>query len=360
MLKKTPLYQEHIKLSAKMVEFAGWQMPVFYSSIIEEHLWTRNNVSLFDICHMGELLVKGSSAGEFLDKILTNNISMLEIGQCRYSLMLNEKGGILDDLIVYRLGENEYMIVVNAATTQSDLQWMQEHNNEGLQIEDISALIAKMDLQGPRSKGILEKMLGREITLGYFRFIQTYWKDIPLIVSRTGYTGELGYELYISVEHAVGLWRQMLSFDHVKPAGLGARDTLRLEVGYPLYGQDISVNRTPIEANLERFIYWQKDFIGKDAILRQKQEGVSQRLIGIKADTKRPFRRGDKILSCDGRLIGEVCSGSFSPSLDKAIGLGYVDVEFEEGDSVIVEGKRSQSAQLFSYPFYKYGTVRAL
>ncbi len=357
--KRTPLYDRHREMGARMINFSGWLLPVSYSSIVEEHLWTRENASLFDVSHMGRLEVEGPESVRFLDGLLTNRISSLEVGQCRYTLMLNEDGGILDDLVVYRLGEDRFMLVVNAGTTGSDYEWIGSHLPEGLRLSDRTSELAKVDLQGPRSREVLEAVLGWDVGgLRYFRFVEERWQGLPILVSRTGYTGELGYELYIDADRVLDLWDALLAHPLVRPAGLGARDTLRLEVGYPLYGQDIHTGVSPISANLERFVDWEKEFVGKARLLREKEEGVKRRLIGVRSETRRPFRHGDKVFSEAGEEIGEITSGSYSPSLGLAIGLAYVDVDFKEGDVVRVKGRGDWEARLFSYPFYTEGTVR--
>ncbi len=359
-LHRTALYSEHLKLGARMIDFSGWELPVQFTSIIQEHLWTRENASIFDVSHMGQIFVKGDRAGEFLDWMLTNSISSLETGQCRYTLMLNEEAGIIDDLIAYRIGGEEFMLVVNAGRREKDFSWLLSHRWDGIELEDRTFQITKIDLQGPRSLEVLNELMGRDFSfLGYFRFVEARMQDDDVLVSRTGYTGELGYEIYIAWDQGPFLWNRLLEFDLVRPAGLGARDTLRLEVGYPLYGQDIDETTTPIEANLERFVFWDKEFVGKEALKKRRSEGASHRLVGLKGDGKRPFRKGDKVFSLDGEEVGWITSGSYSPSLEKAIGLAYIKDGFEVGDRVRVEGQRAGAdAEIFSYPFYKQGTVR--
>ncbi len=359
-LHRTSLYQEHLRLGARIIDFAGWALPVQFTSIIKEHLWTRESVSIFDVGHMGEIFVRGQRSSQFLDRMLTNSIASLSVGQCRYTLMLNDKGGIIDDLIVYRLGEEEFMLVVNAGRKDIDFNWLKGHLWEGLQIEDRTFSIAKIDLQGPKALEVLNELLDRDFSfLGYFRFVPAKLDIYDVFISRTGYTGELGYEFYIDWEKGPYLWNRLLEFDLVKPAGLGARDTLRLEVGYPLYGHDIDEDTTPIEANLERFVDWDKDFVGKEALLEKKNGDVANHLVGLKGESRRPFRQGDKVLSSSGDEIGWVTSGTYSPSLDRAIGLAYVKIETKLGDRVEVEGDRGRiTAEVFSYPFYREGTVR--
>ncbi len=359
-LFRTPLYNEHLNLSARMVDFAGWLMPVSYTSIVAEHNWTRDNASLFDICHMGEFIVEGREAEAFLDYLITSRIRGLNIGQCRYGLLLNDNAGILDDLIVYRIEKDRFMVVVNAATKDKDFQWFAEHTRDfNAEVSDISNLIAKIDIQGPRSAEVLSEFLQRDLSgIGYFRFKEFGHNAKKIIVSRTGYTGELGFELYIPVEMAVGIWQGLLAHPLVRPAGLGARDTLRLEMGYPLYGQDMDETRNPVEAGMERFVYWDKDFIGKDALLGVTAKGTHCRLVGIISDSRRPFRHNDKVFSVDGREVGIVTSGSFSPSLKKAIGLAYIDRDIDYGDNVLVKGRGTIEVQVSDYPFYKNGSLR--
>ncbi len=358
-MKKTPLYNWHISNKGRIVDFAGWALPVSYLSIIDEHTWTRENASVFDICHMGQIFVKGRDSAKSLNALLTNDVSSMRKGQCRYSFMLNDSGTIIDDLIVYRF-DDYFMIVVNAARKDIDFEWISGHTPSGTYVSDESARIAKIDLQGPKASLAAKEALGIGLSgLKYYHFWEMEFADIPLVISRTGYTGELGYEFYCEADKAIELWERFLSVDFVRPAGLGARDSLRLEMGYPLYGQDISDSVTPIEAGLDRFVDLDKDFLGKEKML-EKANLAKRMLTGIVGATRRPFRHNDKVVGQDGCEIGIVTSGGYSPSLGVAIGLAYVNKGVNSNQDVFVRnGKGSlMKASIAQYPFYKDGTVR--
>ena len=358
-MKTTPLINEHLRLKAKMAPFAGWYMPIQYEGIIVEHNHTRQSASLFDICHMGEFYVKGDAALSGLDNIFSFAVANMPIGKCRYGAMLNEKGGIIDDLVVYRIAKDEWMIVVNAGTIDKDFAHLKSRLKKGTHIENRSDILAKLDLQGPLSCDILSALITDIAKLKYYTFNHFDISGERNIISRTGYTGELGYELYVSTGKAVELWNFLLKDKRLKPAGLGARDTLRLEMAYPLYGQDVDENTTPLEANLERFINFDRDFIGKDALLRQRKSGVKRLLIAFKTDSRKSPRHGYSIIK-DGRSIGIVTSGSFSPSLSCGIGLGYVESVYAKiGEDILIKnGNTEITAAICDKPFYTKGTAR--
>ncbi len=360
MLKQTPLFQLHKNLGAKLAPFGGWLMPIQYEGIIAEHNWTRKSAALFDISHMGEFIIYGNAKDCGLEKIITFNISTMLLGSCRYGFMLNENGGIIDDLIIYRLEQEKYMLVVNAATKAKDFEYIKKNLSAGTVLEDISDHTAKLDLQGPLSRDILTRFLGPDILgLKYYHFTELTILSKQAIVSRTGYTGELGFEIYINIECATELWNTLLKNPEVKPAGLGARDTLRLEMGFPLYGQDIKESTTPLEAGLDSFIDFNKPFLGRGALLKQKEEGLSRRLISFISDTRRSPRHNDKIIS-EKTEIGAVTSGSFSPSLGVGIGMGYVESGYDWlGLKIAVKNERAEIlAQITDKPFYKSGSAR--
>ena len=324
---KTPLFEQHKKLSAKFAPFAGWQMPVQYSGIIDEHLHCRRAACLFDICHMGEFFLKAEPEKSGMENIFlfSTKVKDIPLKKCRYGLMLNEKGKILDDLVIYRRANDQWMIVVNAATSQRDFSHIRANLNKDTLLEDRSNKIGKLDLQGPFSRDILARFFGPRINeLQYYSFDYFDILGERNIISRTGYTGELGYEVYISSEKIAGLWSLLLDDKRVKPAGLGARDTLRLEMGYVLYGRDISEATSPLEAGMERLVGLDKEFIGRDAVLTEKKAGVKKSLVAIRASSRRSPRHDYQIFS-QGREIGRVTSGSFSPSLGCGIALGYVE-----------------------------------
>lgn len=359
-LKTTPLYNEHLKLKAKMVPFAGWDMPVRYEGILSEHNHTRTQASLFDICHMGEFYVKGDAADGGLEDIFSFSIGNMPIGKCRYGAILNERGGIKDDLIVYRISKDEWMVVVNAAATEKDAKHIGSRLKRAAEFKNLSGKLAKLDLQGPLSRDILTESISPGIKrLKYYTFDFFDILGERNIISRTGYTGELGYELYISSAKVAELWNCLLRDKRVKPAALGARDTLRLEMGYTLYGQDVDEDTTPLEGNLERYVNLNKDFIGKGALLKQKKEGVKKLLMAFKTDSRRAPRQRYSIMK-NGKEIGEVTSGSFSPSLSCGIGLGYVDIiHAKAGEKILIKsGPLEIEAAITERPFYKDGSLR--
>ncbi len=356
-LKKTPLYDRHLEAGARMVPFSGWSMPVQYAGIIEEHLHTRSKAGLFDICHMGEFFLKGPSAGEELDRLVTCRIDDMPVGRCRYGFILNENGGIIDDLIVFKTSPDDYMLVVNAGTVRKDREWIKSNISGKVRFSDESEKIAKLDLQGPLSGEILVRLTGRSTVEGIkrYHFIDTEIKGVKTLLSRTGYTGELGYELFFPVASAAGIWDMLLKFDEVRPVGLGARDTLRMEMGYSLYGNDIDEDHTPFEANLAKFVYMEKDFIGKKALLDQGERGMDRLLTGFVCEGRRSARSHFTVL--DGqRAVGEVTSGAFSPCLKKGIGLCYIEKEFVgEGREILLgDGKIEIRARLKKIPVYEH------
>ncbi len=357
-LRKTPLHDRHKALSAKFAPFAGWDMPIQYTSgIIAEHLHTRQAAGLFDICHMGEYFLEGPGAAEALGKALTVNLATLKPGRCRYGFLLTDKGGIHDDLIVYRLKEDSFMIVVNAACRESDFAMIGERLPKGLKFADASDEIAKLDLQGPESVSVLEGILpqGHWRRLPYFGFTEDSFDGGRLLVSRTGYTGELGFELYVPWGKAAALWDLCLTDPRVKPAGLGARDTLRLEVGLPLNGHDIDESHTPAEAGYGGLLTSQDAYVGKEGA-----HEVREKLIGLSLAGRRSAREGDAILDASGQKVGVVTSGSFAPSLGKAIALGYVRADSAQAAGFIIKTSREEiQAEAAELPFYKQGTARA-
>ena len=352
----TPLIEEHRSLGARLAPFGGWIMPIQYSGILEEHLWTRKHAGLFDICHMGEFSIEADLSKSDLERLVTMDIKGMNINSCRYGFMLNEDGGIVDDLLVYRIGDTRWMAVVNAATTPGDESHMRKILTGFTRFENISSSLGKLDLQGPEAGLVLKSLVGTDIEkLRYYNFGYFTLLDEKIIISRTGYTGELGYELYMPNKKIALLWKRILEDGRVRPVGLGARDTLRLEMGYSLYGQDIDANTSPLEAGLERFIDWNKDFIGKPALLKQKREGVSRRMIYFMANSRRSPRHNYQIFY-DAEDAGTVTSGSFSPSLGCGIGMGYVSSELAPGEQILLsEGAVSISAKVVDKPFQHKG-----
>lgn len=353
ILKKTPLYDTHVAMGAKMAPFGGWLMPIQYEGILAEHAHTRNESSIFDICHMGEFMLEADPVSSGLNRIVTQNIVSMPLGSCRYGFILNEAGGVLDDLIVYRIKEKSWMIVVNAATISGDEKNFLKNLSGEFSFNNVSDSLGKLDIQGPKSGDAVAKIFGDGVKeLKYYTFGGFPLWGEKCIVSRTGYTGELGYEIYIPAGLVVKLWKLLLEDKRVKPAGLGARDTLRLEMGYPLYGHELDIAHTPLEAGFDKFVDMSKDFIGKDALLKQKKEGIKERLVAFKADSRRSPRNGFGIFSAS-RRIGTVTSGSFSPSLSTGIGMGYVTDDCGIGTKLVVKDSAAEiPVTVAKKPFY--------
>ena len=358
-LRNTPLFEEHISLGARMAPFGGWNMPIQYAGIVAEHLWTRQNASLFDICHMGEFTIGADAERSGLEGIVTMRLFSMSVGDCRYGFILNEAGGILDDLVVYRTGDDEWMVVVNAATTEKDAVHFRMNLAGGTEFRNVSGELGKLDLQGPLSGAVMIEIAGPGISgLEYYKFGVFRVLGEEIIISRTGYTGELGYELYVPNDRARELWDLILKNDLVRPAGLGARDTLRLEMGYPLYGQDIDSETTPFEAGLGKFADLAKDFIGREALVEADKKGPAKNLVCFKADSRRSPRHGYKIFA-GGREVGVVTSGSYAPSLECGIGMGYAGEALKAGADIVVgDGSVGITAKVTNRPFYKDGTAK--
>ncbi len=356
-LKKTPLINEHERLGAKLAPFGGWFMPIQYSGIISEHNWTRTEASIFDICHMGEFIICADADKSGFNKIVTFDLNAIKPFECRYGFMLNDTGGILDDIIVYRIADRRWMVVANAATIESDEAHFRKHLAPGTDFKNVSAMLGKIDLQGPKSLDVIRRLVAPGVAdLGYYKFGHFDLLGEKIIISRTGYTGELGFEIYISNDKVAELWNILLKDTTVKPAGLGARDTLRLEMTYPLYGQDITTETTPIEAGKARFVDLKKDFIGRSALM--KNSDPSRRLINFIAKSRRAPRHNYGIFS-GGKRVGIVTSGSFSPSLSCGIGMGYVDAPFSVGTEIVLkENDVEIIATVTKGPFYKNGTAK--
>jgi aminomethyltransferase len=329
--RKTPLYDEHARLGARMVPFAGWLMPVQYTSIVDEHQAVRNNVGIFDISHMGQLIVEGAGACEWLNTMLTNNVGKLDVGTGQYTFLLNEHGGIIDDLIVYRIGEQKFLLVVNAARTDEDFAWLQSHlpGAQAVLITNRSADFGGVAIQGPRIAELFRALFGRDINLLSRNSIADFPFDGTTVsVARTGYTGEDGIEVFFRVRDAVKFWNAALERDKplgIKPCGLGARDTLRLEMCYPLNGSDLSPERNPIEAGLGFFVDLTKpNFVGRDVLLDTKQNGPREKLVPFRMKEKGPPPRPHYAVFENGERVGEVTSGTLSPSLNWGVGMAYV------------------------------------
>jgi aminomethyltransferase len=358
----TPLITRHRGASAKLVDFAGWEMPIQYKGVVEEYHAVRSKAGLFDVSHMGRLLVAGAGAAELLQRVTTNNVHGLTVGQAHYSMVCNEQGGIKDDIFVYRMAESEYLLCVNASNRVKILDWVRAHHEPADQcrIDDRSAVLAQIAIQGPISREILLDLGANQIsTLRLHHTCESLLTGIPCFVARTGYTGELGYELNVDAEKAATLWDRILEAGRergLKPAGLGARDLLRLEMGYLLYGNDIGEDTTPLEANVAWAVNFQKgDFVGSQALLAQKEGGVTRRSVGFELLEKAVPRHGFKVLSPAAQVIGEVTSGNLSPLLQKGIGLAYVPPQYAEPGTAIMVDVRGKAvpAQIVKTPFYR-------
>jgi len=361
-MKNTALYNKHISLGAKMVPFAGYNMPVSYTGIIEEHQTVRENVGIFDVSHMGEFLVKGDGALALIQKVTSNDASKLAIGDAQYSCLPNADGGIVDDLLVYRLADNDYMLVVNASNMKKDWDWISSHNTFGAEMTDVSDDISLMAVQGPKTAAALQSLTDINLAdMTYYTFAQGTFAGVDnVIVSATGYTGSGGFELYVPNGGAPAVWDAVMEVAEpygIKPIGLGARDTLRLEMGFCLYGNDINDTTSPLEAGLGWItkLKQEADFINKDYFIQQKADGLTKKLVGFEVLDKRPPRHGYAIVNAEGEVIGEVTSGTKGPSVGKPIGMGYVQKAYAKKETQIfidVRGKKLE-AKVVRPPFYK-------
>ena len=358
---QTPLFAAHAALGARLAPFAGWDMPIQYDGILAEHSRTRQAASVFDICHMGEFELRGPTALADLERLLTQPIATLAVGQCRYGYLLRDDGGVLDDLTCYRLGPDRFWLVVNAGTTPQDAAWVRQHLAPTTQFTDLSAATGKLDIQGPSARAETEKAFGARLPdLGYFRFTELQLDGVPCLFSRTGYTGEFGYELYCPAAAVCALWDRLLQRSAIRPAGLGARDTLRLEMGYPLYGHELTTERTPAGASRGRYINLAKEFIGRPAVAAELAQ-PRQLLVGLQLDARRAARSHD-IVAMNSRAAGVVTSGSFAPSLGVAVALAYVDIAAAQpGQRLTIQTRGGElSATVVPLPFYRRGTARGL
>jgi aminomethyltransferase len=327
--KKTPLYDEHVQLGARIVPFGGWLMPVQYSGIVDEHQAVRNAVGMFDISHMGQFVVSGNGGRDWLNTMLTNNVAKLDVGQGQYTFLLNNDGGVIDDLIVYRTGNAEFLLVVNAANVDEDLAWLRQHRSDNIALTNRSADFGGVAIQGPRVADLFQELLDQDVELPARNCIRDFViENIPASIARTGYTGEDGVEVFFRAQDAVKFWNLVLERGKkisTKPCGLGARDTLRLEMCYPLNGSDLSGERNPIEAGLGFFVDLEKrEFTGRHKLLETKTNGARERLVAFRMNAKGPPPRPHYALFSHGTQVGEITSGTISPSLNIGIGMGYV------------------------------------
>ncbi|CCQ90002.1 Aminomethyltransferase [Nitrospina gracilis 3/211] len=357
-LKTTPLHAIHVRLGAKMVPFAGWDMPIQYKGVMDEHRTVRDGVGIFDVSHMGEVEVKGPQAKAFLQHLVTNDVEKMTDGGILYSLMCYENGGVVDDLLIHRFDDDHYFLCVNAANTDKDFDWIEQQTKGfDVTVENTSDQTAQLAVQGKHAEALLKPMLDIPVAdIAYYTFQRGRIEGADCIISRTGYTGEDGFEIYLSVDDAAAVYEKIMEagkqYD-LQPIGLGARDTLRIEMGYPLYGQEIDAEHNPLEARLGFVIKLKKetDFVGKQALKKQKEAGLSRKLVAIKMKERGVPRSHYKILQ-DGRAVGEVTSGTFSPSLNTGVALCYVPTEMAQvGNEVSVEIRnQAVAAEIISLP----------
>ena len=351
--QKTPLWDRQSQLGARMMEFGGWSMPVQFEGIQAEHVATRTAVTMFDTCHMGRFIFKGPDALESLSRLLSQDLRTLRDGVCRYGFLLNDEGGIQDDTIIYRFDAQHWMLVVNAGTLAKDRAWIMARLTPQVSFEDASGRLGKLDVQGPRSLEVVSKVFGCDLSaLSYFRFVDCTYHGDRLTISRTGYTGEKGVEIYLPAERIVPLWDELLAAG-VKPAGLGARDTLRLEAGLPLYGHELGEDVTPVEAGMERYAAKDEPFFGREAVQRHLAAGPAKRLCGFRTAGRQAARAGHRVL-VGGQEVGLVTSGSFAPTLQCAIGFAYVAAPYATiGTRVTIDtGRALLDAEIVRMPLY--------
>ncbi|MED1471379.1 glycine cleavage system aminomethyltransferase GcvT [Bacillus salipaludis] len=364
-LKQTPLFETYGKHGAKVIDFGGWALPVQFSSILDEHEAVRTKAGLFDVSHMGEVLVEGKDAERYINYLVTNDVTKLSINQAQYTAMCYPDGGTVDDLLVYKLDNEKYLLVINAANIEKDFDWMKQQAKGEMTLQNISNEIAQLAIQGPKAEGIVQKLTDINLSeIGAFKFAQHVNLDgvTDILVSRTGYTGEDGFELYLAADQAETLWEKLLeagSEDGLKPCGLGARDTLRLEARLALYGQELLSDISPLEAGIGFAVKLKKeaDFIGKAALIAQKESGLKRKLVGIEVTGRGIPRHGYKVVSEAGEEIGVVTSGTQSPSLKKSVGLVLISAEHAEvGTPLKVEIRNKMiDAVVVKTPFYKRG-----
>jgi aminomethyltransferase len=357
-MQNTALTETHIALNARMVPFAGYNMPVQYEGLSIEHKTVREGVGVFDVSHMGEFMVKGDGAEALIQKITTNDVSKLVDGKVQYTCMPNNEGGIVDDLLVYRFSDKHFMLVVNASNIDKDWNWINEHNTEGAVLENVSDDYALLAIQGPKASEAMQSLTGVDLAeMVYYTFTENTFADVQdVIISATGYTGAGGFEIYVKNEHAKALWDKVFKAGAdfgIKPIGLGARDTLRLEKGFCLYGNDIDDTTSPLEAGLGWITKLNTDFINADAFRKQKEEGVKRKLVGFELLERGIPRQGYRLVDQSGNEIGLVTSGTQSPSLGKPIGMGYVDIAFAKPETEIIVQIRNKQlkAKVLKLPF---------
>lgn len=356
-LKHTPLHAAHVELGARMVPFAGFDMPVQYSGIVEEHLAVRQAAGIFDVSHMGEFFIEGSGSTDLIDLLVTQGVRTLTPGRARYTVMLRDHGGIVDDLLVYRLAEERWMMVVNAANIEKDFTWIRDHAAR-THIENRSEEIALIAIQGPTSQTILQPFLKADLSsLKYYHFVESQFNGISVLCSRTGYTGENGYEIYVGSENARQVWDLLLDQGQslgLKPCGLGARDTLRLEAGMLLYGNDMNEDTLPFDVGLDWVVQLEKGpFIGREALLRAKEQGRKRSLVGFELTEPGIARHGYEVLDLEQRHLGMVTSGTMAPFLKKNIGFAFLETYPPPETFLIDIRSKKRRARISPAPFYK-------
>lgn len=359
-MKNTALTDKHVQLGAKMVPFAGYNMPVQYAGINVEHETVRKGVGVFDVSHMGEFILKGEKSLDLIQRVTSNDASKLYDGKVQYSCLPNEDGGIVDDLLVYRIDEKTYMLVVNASNIEKDWNWISKFNTEGVEMKDISDRTSLLAVQGPKAADALQSLTDIDLgSMEYYTFKKGTFAGIDnVLLSATGYTGAGGFEIYVDNKDAEKLWNAVFEAGAafgIKPIGLGARDTLRLEMGFCLYGNDIDDATSPLEAGLGWVTKFSKEFTNSTALQQQKQEGVKRKLVGFEMIDRGIPRHDYEIVDADGNSIGKVTSGTQSPSLQKAIGMGYVNNDFaKEGSEIFINIRDNKvKAKVVKPPFYK-------
>lgn len=359
-MKNTALSKTHEALGAKMVPFAGYNMPVQYEGVTIEHETVRNAVGVFDVSHMGEFLIEGPHALELIQKVSSNDASQLTVGKAQYSCLPNDTGGIVDDLIVYRVKEDTYLLVVNASNIEKDWNWIQSKNNVGATMRDLSEDYSLLAIQGPKAVEAMQSLTSKDLSaIKFYNFVVGDFAGIDyVIISATGYTGSGGFEIYCKNSEVEQIWNKVLEAGAdfgIKPIGLAARDTLRLEMGYCLYGNDIDDTTSPIEAGLGWITKFTKDFTNSEALKAEKERGPERKLIGFELDDRGIPRQGYDIVDGNGNIIGNVTSGTMSPSLGKGIGLGYVPPIFADaGSKINIQiRKKTIPATVVKLPFYK-------
>ncbi|MFN0293755.1 glycine cleavage system aminomethyltransferase GcvT [Pedobacter helvus] len=359
-MKNTALTEKHISLGAKMVPFAGYNMPVQYEGINAEHATVRNAVGVFDVSHMGEFILKGENALDLIQRVTSNDASKLYDGKIQYSCLPNEIGGIVDDLLVYRIDEKTYMLVVNASNIEKDWNWIQKFNDKDVEMHNISDQTSLLAVQGPKTADALQSLTDMDLaSMEYYTFKKGKFAGVDnVLISATGYTGAGGFEVYFENEHAEKIWDAIFNAGAefgIKPIGLGARDTLRLEMGFCLYGNDIDDTTSPIEAGLGWVTKFTKEFTNSAALLAQKEAGVSRKLVGFEMVDRGIPRHDYVVVDADGNQIGKVTSGTQSPSLQKAIGIAYVAKEFaKEGTEIFIDIRNNKvKAKIVKFPFLK-------